>query len=147
MSALDAVILNEVKKLAASSGGSDLGYRVKRLVKGTIASGVTGDLLIANALSGQKLRLVYLNTADTNTADGISLIIDGNTYWDAVSLGSNVRFINSTYSIVRGGASSTPNAVENLVHEIECTSILITKNAGNTITSIRYVYEILEPIV
>lgn len=137
------------KTLSSLAGGGGLGLRITELVKGTIASGVTGDILVATAPNNNSVvRLFLLACSTTISQSGISVIVDGNTLEDQKVLIENSGNTSLTnFGVTRGSANATLSHNLGRYSTISGKSITINKNAGNTTQAINYAYEILEPIV
>lgn len=132
-------------------GGGGLGLRVVSHTSGTIALGVTGDILAINAPSESSVvRLKILNSATGSIQSGISLTVDGNLIWDQLTLNDNGTPNNSQVSVRPYGTGDNLATVGfqiGVIYELYGKSITVNKNAGNTTQAINYAYEILEPIL
>lgn len=96
-----------------------------------IASGVTGTLVTITAPAGGRVRLVSLFTT-TGAQSGISIISDGVTVATARTVGV-ISSADPTQLVI---GSASPVGVDYVEAR---TSIVISKNAGNTVAAINYV--------
>jgi hypothetical protein len=115
--------------LDALAGGGE--FRPTNFPAGaTIASGVTGTLVTIPAPANGRVRLVALFADASQT--GISVIADGVTVASARTVGM-INSITPTELVI---GASAPISVPHIEAR---TSIVISKNAGNTTTTLRYV--------
>jgi hypothetical protein len=97
----------------------------------TIASGVTGTLATIPAPANGRVRLVALFAGGADQT-GISIVADGVTVASARTVGQT-NSITPSHLVVGVAAPVSVPYVE------ARTSIVISKNAGNTVASINYV--------
>lgn len=117
-------------------------FRLRNRAGGSIASGVTGNILTLTAPAGQVARLTFLFAVGA-TEDGMSIIADGNTVLSG-TLGVNLSTINGSFAVGETVLLSTSapfgdgsRIVKNVVGE----NIIINKAAGNTSQIINYIVE------
>jgi hypothetical protein len=118
-------------------------------VTGNISIGVSGDILTITAPDPLKqyVNLYLLICAGTSSQAGISLIRDGITIKSEAELDDNGAAAPANFRVDRSYASSTDATNRRaILREVKGRSITINKNAGNTLQTITYAYEILEPI-
>lgn len=99
----------------------------------TISSGATGTLLTLTAPAGKRIRLNGLATA-SGTQSGISIVADGTTVVSALTLGLNA----ATGFTVQ--ANSGDSATGGIPYIEALSTIVISKNAGNTTQNLSYSY-------
>lgn len=119
-------------------------FRLRNKVTGTIASGVTGNILTLTAPAGQVARLTLLVCSSSTTQTGVSIVSDGNTVINGtlsqndVSITSGTFFVSETYA---GGSTPSSNGAKASITCVVGEVIVINKNAGNTTQSIEYSVE------
>ncbi len=118
-------------------------FRLRSRVIGTIASGRTGTLETLAAPTGQVARLTYLFCSPGNTQSGISVGADGNTVLYGV-LGENDSGPSGDFVVAEKLPLSTSAPLSDAlrtVSQVVGNVIVISKNAGNTATTITYCVE------
>ena len=118
-------------------------FRLRSRIAGTIASGVTGNILTLTAPAGQVARLTSLFASAVTTQAGISVISDGNTVLSGV-LGENDsspsgNFLVSESFLLSTSAPASDGSI--IVKQVVGNSVVINKNAGNTTEAINYAVE------
>lgn len=98
-----------------------------------IVSGVTGDILTITAPGGRKIRLIGLSTPSGTTQSGISILADGVIVVNALSVSAAEGGGAGTFTIGTVANTALPY-VEAL------NTIIIRKNAGNTVTALTYAF-------
>ena len=126
-------------------------WRLVSQTTATVASGVTGNILTVSAPDQQKqLVVMYLLCVNSgSTQAGISLIIDGNTIWNTVTLDGSQTSVDSNRKIARNFKTNSEGGMLLTRNMLECAagkSITVNKNTGNTSQAILYGYEIWEQI-
>ena len=132
-------------EITVQGGGSP---KSESLTIDDIPSGSNGDILTINVPQGRLVRLTGLLTTTTNVESGVTLTVDGNEYFSGnLSESTNFQTNSSTFAILN--AIGTDVAAVNfagLASEVTAeTSIVLTKDTGNTTQTIRYAYEVIRP--
>ena len=109
-----------------------------------IGSGVTGVLRIITPPTGQRVRLTHLSTTAGANQTGISINIGAETVIDQLDLDGDsptatVKFSVGNYQPYAAGNPPASNYKQFTGGKNE--DVVISKNAGNTTTSIYYGYE------
>lgn len=119
-------------------------FRLHSRITGTIASGVTGNILTLTAPAGQVAKLTFL-ASDTATAQaGISVVRDGITCLsgtlsdDDSTPGAGTFMVAET--VVNSAVTSKIFGLV-VVKTVVGNQIIINKNAGNTTQAINYAVE------
>lgn len=125
-------------------GGGGM-FRIRERVKGSIASGVTGEILTINAPIGHVARLTMLATRSSFTQSGISVVNDGQEIvtgtllnFQTSNTGTN-GFCIATATLL--GHSAEPETARSRISEIIGEHIVVNKSAGDTATNIYYEVE------
>lgn len=132
-------------EITVDGGGSP---KSESLTIDDIPSGSNGDILTVNAPQSKLVRLIGLLTTTTNAESGVTLTVDGNEYFAGdLAESTNFQTNSSTFAVLNaiGTGVSAVNFV-GLSSEVTAeTSIVLTKDSGNTTETIRYAYEVIRP--
>ena len=111
---------------------------------GVIATGNTGTLVTLTPPTGQRVRLTHLSTTAGTNQSGVSVNIGTKTVIDQLDLDGDsptatVKFSVGNYQAYAAGTPPVSNFHKFTGGKNE--DIVISKNTGNTTTSIYYGYE------
>lgn len=105
------------------------------------ASGVTGDILVLTPPSGERVELVMLYNSSA-IQSGISIKLDGIDVITEKDLddGDGVAVIGAfTVGSRYGTSSSSPHVTPSIIGGVD-EVLTVTKNAGNTTQTQKYIY-------
>lgn len=132
-----------MSELLSTVTGAGKAFRIEDRVAGSIAAGVTGDILTLN-VPGKLIRLYALGCSTTVEQAGMSLTRDG------FLLADQLKLIDTTptnsgvlaFGVNRSPAQISASRAGVFFYEVTGETIVLNKNAGNTTEIIDYAYEV-----